>query len=75
MSEEALKQEEMIEEGVEIVDLEESVEKTEEPVAAAPETEVIEETAEPEVEVAEKEEEELVDYSEKTVGRLPFLPN
>ena len=45
MSEEALKQEEMIEEGGEIVDLEESVEKTEEPVAAAPETEVIEETA------------------------------
>jgi len=73
MSEEALKQEEMIEEGGEIVDLEESVEKTEEPVAAAPETEVIEETAEPEVEVAEKEEEELVDYSDKVQKRINSL--
>ena len=73
MSEEALKQEEMIEEGGEIVDLEESVEKTEEPVAAAPETEVIEETAQPEVEVAEKEEEELVDYSDKVQKRINSL--
>jgi hypothetical protein len=73
MSEEALKQEEMIEEGGEIVDLEESVEKTEEPVAAAPETEVIEETVEPEVEVAEKEEEELVDYSDKVQKRINSL--
>jgi hypothetical protein len=63
----------MIEEGGEIVDLEESVEKTEEPVAAAPETEVIEETAEPEVEVAEKEEEELVDYSDKVQKRINSL--
>ena len=73
MSEEALKQDDMIEEGGEIVDLEESVEKTEEPVAAAPETEVIEETAEPEVEVAEKEEEELVDYSDKVQKRINSL--
>ena len=65
MSEEALKQEEIIEEEGEIVDLSDSVEKTEEPVAAAPEPEVIEEEAvEPEAEVAEKEE-ELVDYSDK----------
>ena len=73
MSEEALKQDDMIEEGGEIVDLEESVEKTEEPIAAAPETEVIEETAEPEVEVAEKEEEELVDYSDKVQKRINSL--
>jgi hypothetical protein len=55
MSEEALKQDDMIEEGGEIVDLEESVEKTEEPVAVAPEPEVVEEEAvEPEGEVAEE---------------------
>ena len=73
MSEEALKQEEMIEEGGEIVDLEESVEKTEETVAVAPEPEVVEEVAEPEVEVADKEEEELVDYSDKVQKRINTL--
>ena len=73
MSEEALKQEEIIEEEGEIVDLGESVEKTEEPVAAAPEPEVIEEEAvEPEAEVAEKEE-ELVDYSDKVQKRINSL--
>ena len=73
MSEEALKQEEIIEEEGEIVDLSDSVEKTEEPVAAAPEPEVIEEEAvEPEAEVAEKEE-ELVDYSDKVQKRINSL--
>ena len=73
MSEEALKQEEIIEEEGEIVDLGDSVEKTEEPVAAAPEPEVIEEEAvEPEAEVAEKEE-ELVDYSDKVQKRINSL--
>ena len=73
MSEEALKQEEMIEEGGEIVDLEESVEKTEEPVAAAPEPEVVEEEAvEPEAK-AEETEEELVDYSDKVQKRINTL--
>ena len=73
MSEEALKQDDMIEEGGEIVDLEESVEKTEETVAVAPEPEVVEEIAEPEVEVADKEEEELVDYSDKVQKRINTL--
>jgi hypothetical protein len=73
MSEEALKQDDMIEEGGEIVDLEESVEKTEETVAVAPEPEVVEEVAEPEVEVADKEEEELVDYSDKVQKRINTL--
>jgi hypothetical protein len=73
MSEEALKQEEMIEEGGEIVDLEESVEKTEETVAVAPEPEVVEEVAEPEVKVADKEEEELIDYSDKVQKRINTL--
>ena len=73
MSEEALKQEEIIEEEGEIVDLSDSVEKTEEPVAAAPDPEVIEEEAvEPEAEVAEKEE-ELVDYSDKVQKRINSL--
>jgi len=63
----------MIEEGGEIVDLEESVEKTEETVAVAPEPEVVEEIAEPEVEVADKEEEELVDYSDKVQKRINTL--
>ena len=73
MSEEALKQEEIIEEEGEIVDLSDSVEKTEEPVAAAPEPEVIEEEAvELEAEVAEKEE-ELVDYSDKVQKRINTL--
>ena len=73
MSEEALKQEEIIEEEGEIVDLGDSVEKTEEPVAVAPEPEVIEEEAvEPEAEVAEKEE-ELVDYSDKVQKRINSL--
>ena len=73
MSEEALKQEEIIEEEGEIVDLGDSVEKTEEPGAAAPEPEVIEEEAvEPEAEVAEKEE-ELVDYSDKVQKRINSL--
>ena len=73
MSEEALKQEEIIEEEGEIVDLGDSVEKTEEPVAAAPEPEVIDEEAvEPEAEVAEKEE-ELVDYSDKVQKRINSL--
>jgi hypothetical protein len=73
MSEEALKQDDMIEEGGEIVDLEESVEKTEETVAVAPEPEVVEEVAEPEVEAADKEEEELVDYSDKVQKRINTL--
>ena len=60
MSEEALKQDDMIEEGGEIVDLEDSVEKTEETVAVAPEPEVVEEVAEPEVEVADKRELQLL---------------
>jgi hypothetical protein len=73
MSEEALKQDDMIEEGGEIVDLEESVEKTEETVAVAPEPEVVEEVAEPEVKVADKEEEELIDYSDKVQKRINTL--
>ena len=73
MSEEALKQDDMIEEGGEIVDLEESVEKTEETVAVAPEPEVVEEEAvEPEAK-AEETEEELVDYSDKVQKRINTL--
>ena len=73
MSEEALKQDDMIEEGGEIVDLEESVEKTEGTVAVAPEPEVVEEEAvEPEAK-AEETEEELVDYSDKVQKRINSL--
>jgi len=73
MSEEALKQDDMIEEGGEIVDLEESVEKTEGTVAVAPEPEVVEEEAvEPEAK-AEETEEELVDYSDKVQKRINTL--
>ena len=64
MSEEALKQEEGIEEEGQIVDLDDPVEKTEESTAAAPVTEVVEETTEVE-EKDETKEEELVDYSDK----------
>ena len=73
MSEEALKQEEVIEDGGEVIDLDEAVETTAEPVAEAPEPEVSQETAEPEVEAAENNEEELVDYSDKVQKRINTL--
>ena len=73
MSEEALKQEEVIEDGGEVIDLDEAVETTAEPVAEAPEPEVSQETAEPEVESAENNEEELVDYSDKVQKRINTL--
>ena len=73
MSEEALKQEEMIEEGGEVIDLDDAVEKTEEPVAEVPETVVDEETTEPQLETEEKNEEELVDYSDKVQKRINTL--
>jgi len=73
MSEEALKQEEVIEDGGEVIDLDEAVETTAEPVAQAPEPEVSQETAEPEVEAAENNEEELVDYSDKVQKRINTL--
>ena len=73
MSEEALKQEEVIEDGGEVIDLDEAVENTAEPVAQAPELEVSQETAEPEAEVAENNEEELVDYSDKVQKRINTL--
>jgi len=73
MSEEALKQEEVIEDGSEVIDLDEAVETTAEPVAEAPEPEVSQETAEPEAEVAENNEEELVDYSDKVQKRINTL--
>jgi len=73
MSEEALKQEEVIEDGGEVIDLNEAVETTAEPVAEAPEPEVSQETAEPEVEAAENNEEELVDYSDKVQKRINTL--
>jgi len=72
MSEEALKQEEGIEEEGQIVDLDDPVEKTEESVAAAPVTEVVEETTEVE-EKDETKEEELVDYSDKVQKRINNL--
>ena len=72
MSEEALKQEEVIEEEGQIVDLDDPVEKTEESVAAAPVTEVVEETTEVE-EKDETKEEELVDYSDKVQKRINNL--
>ena len=73
MSEEALKQEEMIEEGGEVIDLDDAVEKTEAPVAEVPETVVDEETTEPQLETEEKNEEELVDYSDKVQKRINTL--
>ena len=73
MSEESLKQEEVIEDGGEVIDLDEAVETTAEPVAQAPEPEVSQETAEPEAEVAENNEEELVDYSDKVQKRINTL--
>ena len=73
MSEEALKQEEVIEDGGEVIDLDEAVETTAEPVAEAPEPEVSQETAEPEAEVPENNEEELVDYSDKVQKRINTL--
>ena len=73
MSEESLKQEEVIEDGGEVIDLDEAVENTAEPVAQAPELEVSQETAEPEAEVAENNEEELVDYSDKVQKRINTL--
>ena len=73
MSEESLKQEEVIEDGGEVIDLDEAVENTAEPVAQAPEPEVSQETAEPEAEVAENNEEELVDYSDKVQKRINTL--
>ena len=73
MSEESLKQEEVIEDGGEVIDLDEAVETTAEPVAQAPELEVSQETAEPEAEVAENNEEELVDYSDKVQKRINTL--
>ena len=72
MSEEALKQEEVIEEEGQIVDLDDPVEKTEESVAAAPVTEVVEETTEVE-EKDETKEEELVDYSDEVQKRINNL--
>ena len=72
MSEEALKQEENIEEEGQIVDLDEAVEKTEETKDTITETEVVEETTE----VAEKnetQEEELVDISDKVQKRINNL--
>ena len=72
MSEEALKQEEVIEEEGQIVDLDDPVEKTEESVAAAQVTEVVEETTEVE-EKDETKEEELVDYSDKVQKRINNL--
>tara|TARA_R110002012_G_scaffold295132_1_gene491535 strand:- start:20 stop:928 length:909 start_codon:yes stop_codon:yes gene_type:complete len=72
MSEEALKQEEVIEEEGQIVDLDDPVEKTEESVAAAPVTEVVEETTEVK-EKDETKEEELVDYSDKVQKRINNL--
>jgi hypothetical protein len=72
MSEEALKQEEGIEEEGQIVDLDDPVEKTEESVAAAPVTEVVEETTVIE-EKDETKEEELVDYSDKVQKRINNL--
>jgi len=73
MSEEALKQEEIIEEGGEVIDLDDAVEKTEAPVAEVPETVVDEETTEPQLETEEKNEEELVDYSDKVQKRINTL--
>ena len=76
MSEEALKQEEVIEEEGEIVDLEES--KPEEstvvdtPTEDGGPTEVVTEEPEPEPE-PEKSEEELVDYSDKVQKRINSL--
>ena len=76
MSEEALKQEEVIEEKGEIVDLEES--KPEEstvvdtPTEDGGPTEVVTEEPEPEPE-PEKSEEELVDYSDKVQKRINSL--
>jgi len=72
MSEEALKQEEVIEEEGQIVDLDDPVDKTEESVAAAPVTEVVQETTVIE-EKDEDKEEELVDYSDKVQKRINNL--
>ena len=72
MSEEALKQEEIIEDGGEIVDLDDAVEKTEESVAEVTETPVVE-ANESEVVAEETEEEELVDYSDKVKKRINTL--
>ena len=72
MSEEALKQEEGIEEEGQIVDLDDPVDKTEESVAAAPVTEVVQETTVIE-EKDEDKEEELVDYSDKVQKRINNL--
>jgi small-conductance mechanosensitive channel len=72
MSEEALKQEENIEEEGQIIDLDESVDKTEEATAEAPVAEVVEEKVEVE-EKTEDKEDELVDYSDKVQKRINNL--